>query len=128
MEKNFVKFYFLQFQKWPKINFWTGKKFKTAKNAVSRNNFWIIFWFHKFFSLDFFKFSGPLWYREARGNLRRGRALRNALHYFTENVQTGYCTLGNLIYWFFYVLYAIIQQSKFYNVHLCNLCRCSYIT
>ena len=28
-----TKFHFLQFQKWPKINFWTGKKFKTAKNA-----------------------------------------------------------------------------------------------
>ena len=31
-----TKFHFLQFQKWPKINFWTGKKFKTAKNAISR--------------------------------------------------------------------------------------------
>ena len=27
---------FLQFQKWPKINFCTGKMFKTAKNAISR--------------------------------------------------------------------------------------------
>ena len=27
---------FLPFQKWPKINFWTGKKFKTAKNVISR--------------------------------------------------------------------------------------------
>ena len=25
----------MQFQKWPKINFWTGKKFKTTKNAIS---------------------------------------------------------------------------------------------
>ena len=32
-----TKFLFLQFQKWPKINFWTGKKFKTAKNATWRN-------------------------------------------------------------------------------------------
>ena len=29
-----TKFHFLQFQKWPNIYFWTGKKFKTAKNAV----------------------------------------------------------------------------------------------
>ena len=41
---------FLPFQKRPKINFWTGKKFKTAKNAISRN--WFI-WFHEFFCLDF---------------------------------------------------------------------------
>ena len=32
-----TKFHFLQFQKWPKSNFWTGKKFKTAKNAIWRN-------------------------------------------------------------------------------------------
>ena len=31
-----TKFHFLQFQKWPKINFWTRKKFKTAINAISR--------------------------------------------------------------------------------------------
>ena len=31
-----TKFHFLPFQKWPKINFCTGKKFKTAKNAISR--------------------------------------------------------------------------------------------
>ena len=44
--KNFLaKFHFFQFQKWPKINFWTGKKFKTAKNAISRKN---IFFFHEF--------------------------------------------------------------------------------
>ena len=53
----FTKFYFLQFQKWPKINFWTGKKLKTAKNAISRKKiFWFI-WFHEFYCLDFFKFS-----------------------------------------------------------------------
>ena len=34
-----TKIPFLQFQKWPKINFWTGKKFKTAKNAISRKFF-----------------------------------------------------------------------------------------
>ena len=31
----------MQFQKWPKINFWTGKKFKTAKNAIQWNLFLI---------------------------------------------------------------------------------------
>ena len=52
-----TKIHFLQFQKWPRINFWTRKKFKTAKNAMSRKNdfdsfdftnFWpgllLIFW------------------------------------------------------------------------------------
>ena len=50
-----TKFHFLQFQKWPKINFWTREKFKTAKNTN-----WFI-WFHEFFCLDFFKYSGVLW-------------------------------------------------------------------
>ena len=39
--KNFLtKFHFLQFKKWPKINFWTGK---TANNAISQEigNFFI---------------------------------------------------------------------------------------
>ena len=45
----------MQFQNW---NFWTGKKFKTAKNAISRRKK-IFIWFHEFFCLDFFKFSDP---------------------------------------------------------------------
>ena len=55
-----TKFHFLQFQKRPKITFWTGKKFKTAKNAISRKKIRFIR-FYEFFCLDFFKFSGPLW-------------------------------------------------------------------
>ena len=35
-------------------NFWTIKKFKTAKNAISQKKFWFI-WFHEFFCLDFFE-------------------------------------------------------------------------
>ena len=31
----------MQFQKWPNIIFWTGKKFKTARNAISRKSFLI---------------------------------------------------------------------------------------
>ena len=31
----FIYLFFLQFQIWPKIIFWTGKMFKTAKNAIS---------------------------------------------------------------------------------------------
>ena len=55
--ENFLaKFHFLQFQKWPKINFWTVKKFK---NTISRKKNWFI-WFYEFFCLDFFKFSGLL--------------------------------------------------------------------
>ena len=48
MKKNcLTKIHYLPFQKWPKINFWTGKKFKTAKNAISRN-------FHGKYSKIFF--------------------------------------------------------------------------
>ena len=62
ISRNFLltKFHFLYFQKWPKINFWTRKKFKTAKNAISRKTFFDLFDFTSFFWMDFFKFSGPL--------------------------------------------------------------------
>ena len=43
-----AKFHFLQFQKWPKINFLTGKMFKTTKSAISRKKKLFI-WFHEFF-------------------------------------------------------------------------------
>ena len=51
---NFVltKFHFLPFQNWPKINFWTGKKFKTAKNAISRKKI-DLFDFMSFFAWIF---------------------------------------------------------------------------
>ena len=52
-----TKCHFLYFQKWPKLNFWTGKILKTAKNAISQN--WFI-GFHHLFYLYFFKFSGLL--------------------------------------------------------------------
>ena len=42
-----------------KNQFLTGKKIKNAKNVISRKIGFI--WFHEFFCLDFFKFSGPLW-------------------------------------------------------------------
>ena len=53
LRKNILtKIHFLQFQKWPKINFWTaGKKF--AKNAISRKNFLAIFDFTSFFAWTF---------------------------------------------------------------------------
>ena len=52
--KNFLtKIHFLQFQKWPKINFCTGKKFKTAKNAISRKKNFDLFGFTSFFDWTF---------------------------------------------------------------------------
>ena len=36
-----TKLHFLQFLKWPRIYFWTREKFKTAKIAISRKNFWL---------------------------------------------------------------------------------------
>ena len=50
-----AKFYFLQFQEWPKIHFWTGKKFKTAKNAISWKKV-LISLFHNFFVWTFLNF------------------------------------------------------------------------
>ena len=54
-----TKFHFLQFQKWSKINFWTGKKFKTARNAISRRRKKIYLISRVFFCLDFFKIIWP---------------------------------------------------------------------
>ena len=51
-----AEFHFLQFQKWPKINYWTGKKFKTAKNAISLKIFFGFIWFHEFFAWTFLNF------------------------------------------------------------------------
>ena len=50
------KFHFLQFQKWPKINFWTGEKLKTATNAISRKKFFDLFDFTSFFAWTFLNF------------------------------------------------------------------------
>ena len=49
-----TKFHFLQFQKWPKFNFWTGKKFNTAKKAISR---FFIFLFFFYFTIFFYFYS-----------------------------------------------------------------------
>ena len=49
------KFNFLLFQKWPKINFWTGKKFKTAKNAISQKKI-DLFDFTSFLAWTFLNF------------------------------------------------------------------------
>ena len=51
-----TKFHILQFQKWPKINFWTKKKFKTVKNAISRILFLDLFDLTSFFAWTFFNF------------------------------------------------------------------------
>ena len=48
-------FIFCNFQKWPKINFGTGKKFKTAKNAISRKKI-NLFDFMSFFAWTFLNF------------------------------------------------------------------------
>ena len=55
--KKFVaKFHFLQFQKWPKINIWTGKKLKMQFHEKKI----MIYLISRVFCLEFLKFSGPL--------------------------------------------------------------------
>ena len=58
--RKLTKFHFLQCQKWPKINFWTGKKFETAKNAISWKKI-DLFDFTSIMPGLFFRFCGPLW-------------------------------------------------------------------
>ena len=53
------QFPFLWFQKWKKTIFELGKCLKLPEVQFQENCFWFI-WFHEFFYLDFFKFSGPL--------------------------------------------------------------------
>ena len=70
----FTKFHFLLFLKWPKINFWARKKFKTeyfpwklkfylifTENIQHKNSWKWFIWVHEFFCLDILKFSGLLW-------------------------------------------------------------------
>ena len=56
-----TKFHFLLFQKWPKINFWTRKKFKYYQKCNFTKIVFIYLVSRVFFCLDFFKFCGPLW-------------------------------------------------------------------
>ena len=61
--KNFlIKFHFWQFQKWPKINFLTGKKFKTAKIQFHEKKIFFcnLFDFTTFFAWNFFIFLAHL--------------------------------------------------------------------
>ena len=50
------KKFFLQFQKWPKINFCTREKFKTARNAISRKKNWFTSFNEVFFAWTFLNF------------------------------------------------------------------------
>ena len=46
---------FCHFKKWPKINFWTGKKFRSAKNAIFKKNFDLFDFTSFFFAWTFFQ-------------------------------------------------------------------------
>ena len=50
---------FLQFQKWAKTNFWTGKKFRPPKNAISRKKYFLIYLISRFFLPGLFKIFWP---------------------------------------------------------------------
>ena len=58
ISRNFIltKFHFLQFQKWPKFNFLTGEKFKTAKNSISCKKNFDLYNLTSFFALTFFNY------------------------------------------------------------------------
>ena len=56
-KKIMTNFHILQFQKWPKINFWTGKKFKIEKMQFHVKIFFWFIWFDEFFfAWTFFNF------------------------------------------------------------------------
>ena len=50
-----AKFHFLQFQKWTKMNFWTGKKFKTLPEMKFQEKKFDLFDFTSFFAWTFLK-------------------------------------------------------------------------
>ena len=49
-----TKFHFLQFQKWPKINFWTGKRLKLPEMQYLEEIFIYLFDFTSFFAWNLF--------------------------------------------------------------------------
>ena len=53
--------FFCNFKNEQKSIFELGKNLKLPKMQFHEKKFWFI-WFHEFFYLDFFKFSGLLWY------------------------------------------------------------------
>ena len=70
ISRNFIltKFHFLQFQKWPKINFWTEKKFEKLPKMQFHEKF-LIYLISRVFLPGLFLFSGPLcktsqWYNK----------------------------------------------------------------
>ena len=80
---NFTKKFFfdqiplnLQFHKWAKINFWTGKKFNTAKNATSRKKIILIYLISGVFLAGLFKIFWPTVHLIRNKNLFDKIALR----------------------------------------------------
>ena len=65
ISRNFIltQFHFLQFQKWQKTIFQLWKKFKTAKNAISRKKFFFFYLFDltSFFAWTFLNFLARYW-------------------------------------------------------------------
>ena len=59
----FVKLHFWQFYTFhsSKIDFWPFLKMQKIEFGQKKNLWNWFIWFHEFFGLDFFKFSGPLW-------------------------------------------------------------------
>ena len=76
ISRNFVfdQIHFLQFQKWPKTNFWTGKKFKIAKNVISRKFF--------FKNLIF-----SLWGTQQARKLKKSRQKKKSWNCISGNVK-----------------------------------------
>ena len=65
-----TKFHFLQFQKWPKINFWTENKFNIAKNAISHKKFFLIYLISRpFYAKTFLIFWPAVNYSESQNSL-----------------------------------------------------------
>ena len=58
-KKFFEHTHLLPFQKWAKINFWTGKKFKTARNAISLERKNLIYLISRVFMHGLFEIFWP---------------------------------------------------------------------
>ena len=125
-----TKFHFLQFEKWPKINFWTGK---TTKNAISWKKNFLFIWFHKcFFAWTFLNFLALCVYPwiNLETNIHFSYTKRHLVNNTFAHLWSSILLTSKFFYWkvdsmadieFLLLVFAIVR--RFYSLE----CKTTYI-